>query len=93
MLIHNGPGIDVIQFIKDPYVFELLNIPEPAHLSEQTIATTLIENLRQFLIELGKGFSFVGRQYRISTETEHFYTDLFFYNYFKMFCAVRLKNR
>ena len=68
-------------FIKDPYVFEFLNIPEPYTTSERNLEASLIENLQQFLLELGKGFSFVGRQFRISTETSHFYIDLVFYNY------------
>lgn len=68
-------------FIKDPYVFEFLNIPEPIKAKELEIETALIENLQQFLLKLGKGFSFVGRQFRISTETNHFYVDLVFYNY------------
>jgi predicted nuclease of restriction endonuclease-like (RecB) superfamily len=83
---------DIRYFIKDPYVFEFLNIPEPSRFSEQTIETTLIENLQKFLMELGKGFSFVGRQYRISSETEHFYVDLVFYNYIlKCFVLFDLK--
>jgi predicted nuclease of restriction endonuclease-like (RecB) superfamily len=68
-------------FIKDPYVFEFLKIPEQIKMNEQEIETALIDNLQQFLLELGKGFSFVGRQFRISTETSHFYIDLVFYNY------------
>lgn len=79
-------------FIKDPYVFEFLNIDQPYSYSEQKIEATLIENLQVFLIELGKGFSFVGRQYRISTETEHYYIDLVFYNYLlKCFVLFDLK--
>jgi predicted nuclease of restriction endonuclease-like (RecB) superfamily len=79
-------------FIKDPYVFEFLNIPEPITASEKQIETALIENLQQFLLELGKGFSFVGRQFRISSETEHYYIDLVFYNYLlKCFVLIDLK--
>ncbi|MEX8546815.1 MAG: YhcG family protein [Mucilaginibacter sp.] len=79
-------------FIKDPYVFEFLNIPQPFTSSEKEIETALIENLQQFLLELGKGFSFVGRQFRISSETEHYYIDLVFYNYLlKCFVLIDLK--
>jgi predicted nuclease of restriction endonuclease-like (RecB) superfamily len=79
-------------FIKDPYVFEFLNIPEPVNSSEREIETALIKNLQQFLLELGKGFSFVGRQFRISSETEHYYIDLVFYNYLlKCFVLIDLK--
>jgi predicted nuclease of restriction endonuclease-like (RecB) superfamily len=80
-------------FIKDPYVFEFLNIPEPYKASEKNIETALLNNLQHFLLELGKGFSFVGRQFRISTETTHFYIDLVFYNYIlKCFVLFDLKT-
>ncbi len=80
-------------FIKDPYVFEFLNIPEPLMASEGDIESALIRNLQKFLLELGKGFSFVGRQFRISTETQHFYIDLVFYNYMlKSFVLFDLKT-
>lgn len=80
-------------FIKDPYVFEFLNISEPASTLEQDIEKALIGNLQHFLLELGKGFSFVGRQFRISTETSHFYIDLVFYNYLlKCFVLFDLKT-
>ncbi len=84
---------EVNDFIKDPYVFEFLNIPEPVTSSEKDIESALIENLQAFLLELGKGFSFVGRQFRISTETSHFYIDLVFYNYLlKCFVLFDLKT-
>jgi predicted nuclease of restriction endonuclease-like (RecB) superfamily len=81
-------------FVKDPYVFEFLNLPEPFSSSEQELETALIEQLQAFLLELGRGFTFVGRQYRISTETEHFYIDLVFYNYLlKCFVLFDIKTR
>jgi predicted nuclease of restriction endonuclease-like (RecB) superfamily len=80
-------------FIKDPYIYEFLKIPEPLNASEKDIETALISNLQQFLLELGKGFSFVGRQFRISSETTHFYIDLVFYNYIlKCFVLFDLKT-
>lgn len=80
-------------FVKDPYVFEFLDIPEPYQASEKEIEAALIENLQAFLLELGKGFSFVGRQFRVSTETSHFYIDLVFYNYIlKCFALFDLKT-
>ena len=79
-------------FIKDPFVFEFLNLPQPIAASETEIESALIGNLQQFMLELGKGFSFIGRQYRISTETDHFYIDLVFYNYLlKCFVLIDLK--
>lgn len=80
------------KFIKDPYVFEFLNLPQPNDNLEKDLETQLTNNLQQFLLELGKGFSFVGRQFRISTETTHFYIDLVFYNYIlKCFVLLDLK--
>jgi len=88
----NSGKTDPADFIKDPYVFEFLNIPEPVTASEKEIESALIANLQQFLLELGKGFSFVGRQFRISSETEHYYIDLVFYNYLlKCFVLIDLK--
>jgi len=84
---------NVQDFIKDPYVFEFLNISERIKNSEKEIENALINNLQKFLLELGKGFSFVGRQFRISTETSHFYIDLVFYNYIlKCFVLFDIKT-
>lgn len=88
----NDESINIKDFIKDPYVFEFLNLPEPKDFSEQGLESVLIENLQTFLMELGKGFSFIGRQYRISSETEHYFIDLVFYNYLlKCFVLFDLK--
>jgi predicted nuclease of restriction endonuclease-like (RecB) superfamily len=84
---------DTADFIKDPYVLEFLSLPEDLGGKETLLETALIGNLQKFLLELGKGFSFVARQMRISTETEHFYTDLVFYNYLlKCFVIIDLKT-
>ena len=80
-------------FIKDPYVFEFLNIPQPVEATEKEIETALLNDLEKYLLELGKGFSFVARQFRVSTETSHFYIDLVFYNYIlKCFVLFDLKT-
>ena len=80
-------------FIKDPFVTEFLDIPEDLKGKELLLETALINNLQKFLLELGKGFSFVDRQMRISTETSHFYIDLVFYNYLlKCFVIIDLKT-
>lgn len=79
-------------FLKDPYVLEFLGLETPAGFSERDFETAIISNLQQFLMEMGKGFSFVGRQYRISTETKHFFIDLVFYNFLlKCFVLIDLK--
>lgn len=80
-------------FIKDPYIAEFLDVPEDLTGKESILEKALINNLQKFLLELGKGFSFVERQMRISTETSHFYVDLVFYNYLlKCFVVIDLKT-
>lgn len=80
-------------FIKDPYIAEFLNLPEDLTGKESVLEQSLISNIQKFLLELGKGFSFVDRQMRISTETSHFYIDLVFYNYLlKCFVVIDLKT-
>lgn len=82
-----------LNFIKDPYIAEFLDLPEDLSGKESVLEKALIGNLQKFLLELGKGFSFVDRQMRISTETSHFYVDLVFYNYLlKCFVIIDLKT-
>lgn len=82
----------LLDFIKDPYVLEFLKIPENEKLKESKLEQGIIDELQKFLLEMGKGFSFVARQMRISSETSHFYLDLVFYNYLlKCFVIVDLK--
>lgn len=78
-------------FLRDPYVFEFLNLPAERYL-EADLERGLIDNLQAFLLELGKGFAFVARQQRISTEDQDFYVDLVFYNFkLKCFLLIDLK--
>ena len=78
--------------IKDPYVLEFLNLKENKLFLEKELETGLLGKLQDFLLELGKGFSFVARQYRISADNDHFYIDLVFYNYIlKCFLLIDLK--
>lgn len=82
-----------LSHIKDPYVLEFLGLPEDISGKERLLESALIENMQKFLLELGKGFSFIARQFRISTETSHFYIDLVFYNYIlKCFVIIDLKT-
>ena len=81
-------------FIRDPVVLEFLGLPGTGKLLESRLEDSLIGNLQSFLLELGKGFAFVARQQRISTETKDFYLDLVFYNYvLKCFVLFDLKTR
>jgi len=80
-------------YIKDPFILEFLNLGENEKLVETSLESALIEKLQQFLLELGTGFAFVGRQYRITADNDHFYIDLVFYNYFlKCFLLIDLKT-
>ena len=82
----------ILDFVKDPYVLEFLNLQPQATLYEKDLETELLNKLQNFLLELGKGFSFVARQKRISADDEHFYIDLVFYNYIiKCFVLIDLK--
>jgi len=78
--------------IKDPYVLEFIGLnPNSSHL-ERDLENSLLLKLQDFLLELGKGFSFVGRQKHIAAEDDHFFIDLVFYNYFtKCFVLFDLK--
>ena len=65
---------------KDPYVLEFTGLPELAVYSESELETRIIDNLQKFLLELGRGFTYVGRQVRFTFEEEHYRVDLVFYN-------------
>jgi len=80
-------------FVRDPVLLEFLGLPNTGKLLESKLEDALIENLQAFLLELGKGFAFVARQERISTESKDFYIDLVFYNYLlKCFVLFDLKT-
>jgi predicted nuclease of restriction endonuclease-like (RecB) superfamily len=86
------PKPEYEQIIKDPYVLEFLDLPANEHFYESTIEHALINHLQKFLMELGRGFSFVGRQKHFNIDGRHFYVDLVFYNYItKCFVLVDLK--
>jgi predicted nuclease of restriction endonuclease-like (RecB) superfamily len=80
-------------FVRDPVMLEFLGIPGVGRLLEADLERALLNNLQAFLLELGRGFAFVGRQYRVSTESKDFYVDLVFYNYLlKCFVLFDLKS-
>ena len=79
--------------LRESYVLEFLKIPEPYHLSETDLEKRLIDHLQAFLLELGKGFAFIGRQYRITLGNTHYYVDLVFYHrILKCFVLIDLKK-
>ena len=78
--------------LKDPYVLEFLNLPTNEHYYESDLEQALIDHLQKFLLELGRGFSFVARQKRLKFDGRNFYIDLVFYNYIlKCFVLIDLK--
>ncbi len=80
--------------IKDPFVLEFLNIPEQYQYLESNLEENIILNLQSFVMEMGKGFAFIGRQYRMSIGGKHFLCRFTFLSSdFKMFCTYRFKTR
>jgi predicted nuclease of restriction endonuclease-like (RecB) superfamily len=79
--------------LKEPYVFEFLGLPEQTRYLESELEQRLIDNLEKFLLELGKGFAFIGRQYKINIGSRHFFVDLVFYHrILKCFVLIDLKR-
>ena len=89
----NGQVIQTAQdLIKDPYILEFVGLPELSSYSENELEQKLIDKLEHFLLELGKGFTFVARQKRITIDEKHFKVDLVFYNrLLKSFVVIDLK--
>jgi len=87
------PGKTPEDTIRDPYVIEFLGLKQTDDLRETDLESALITHLQKFLLELGRGFSFVARQKHISMDDDHFYIDLVFYNYLlKCFVLIDLKT-
>lgn len=86
------PKPEYEKIIRDPYVLEFLDLPANEHFYESDLEQALIDHLQKFLLELGRGFSFVARQKRITMDGRNFYIDLVFYNYIlKCFVLIDLK--
>lgn len=87
-----SPQSDMVQqTLKDPYIFDFLTLEEPFH--ERELETGLIQHLQRFLLELGQGFAFVGRQYHLDIGEEDFYIDLLFYHLrLRCFVVIELKK-
>ena len=84
----------VADYIKDPYLLHFLGLADSPGLHEKDVEQAIIDHLQHFLLELGKGFAFVARQYRLTVDGEHYYVDLVFYNYLlKCFVLIDLKTR
>jgi predicted nuclease of restriction endonuclease-like (RecB) superfamily len=92
-LSQNGQIIEKpTDILRDPYVFEFLKIPEPYHIAETELESLLCDNLQNFLLELGRGFAFVGRQYKVTLNNIHYKVDLVFYHrILRCFVLIDLK--
>ena len=87
------PKIVAEYILKDPYILEFLDLKENRDYHESDLEQALISKIQDFLLELGKGFSFVARQKRITADGDHYYVDLVFYNYIlKCFVVIVLKT-
>lgn len=79
--------------IKDPYVFEFLGLPENKPLLESDLEAALVAQIEQFLLELGRGFMFVGTQQRVTLNNTHYYVDMVFYNkILRAYVLIELKT-
>ena len=82
-----------LEFIKNPVIAEFLGVKQDTSFTENDLETAILDNVRDFLMELGKGYAFVARQQHIHTEKEDYYIDLVFYNYIlKCFVLIDLKT-
>ena len=87
------PLQEKLEFIKNPVIAEFLGVKQDTSFTENDLETTILDNVRDFLMELGKGYAFVARQQHIHTEKEDYYIDLVFYNYIlKCFVLIDLKT-
>lgn len=87
-----GEDVSPVHLLKSPYILEFLDLPDSPALHEKDLESAIINNLQMFLLELGKGFSFVAQQKHIRFDDDDFYVDLVFYNYFlKCFLLIDLK--
>ena len=82
------------EFVKNPLIVEFLGVNQDAALTESTLENAILNHLQKFLMEMGKGYAFVGRQQHIHTEDDDYYIDLVFYNYMlKCFVLIDLKTQ
>lgn len=94
-LAENGAEIfEPSDIIRDPYVFEFLGLPEDKPVLESDLEEALVRQIEKFLLELGRGFMFVGTQQRITIDNEHYYADMVFYNkILRAYVIIELKTR
>lgn len=90
-------GIEIsqpIDIVKDPYVFEFLGVPENKPILESDLEKALVSQIEKFLLELGRGFMFVGTQQRVTLNNTHYYVDMVFYNkILRAYILIELKTK
>jgi len=83
-----------VDILKEPFVLDFMDLPESSQLHETQVEAALISKLKDFLLELGNGFAYVGRQKRLTLEGDHFYSDLVFYHIrLRCYVVIDLKTR
>ena len=96
MLALAEKGIEIAEpsdLIRDPYVFEFLGIPEDKPMLESDLERALVQQIETFLLELGRGFMFVGTQQRVMINNTHYYVDMVFYNkILRAYVLIELKT-
>jgi len=94
-LAEKGQNISSVKdIVKDPYIFEFLELSQNSIIKERGLEKKLIDNIQKFLLELGKGFSFVSKQFKITLDNEHYFIDLVFYHrILKCFVLIDLKTK
>ncbi len=89
-------GIEIAEpadIIRDPYVFEFLGLPEDKPVMESDLERALVQQIEKFLLELGRGFMFVGTQQRVTVNNTHYYVDMVFYNkILRAYVLIELKT-
>ena len=93
MALNGNEIVKPQDIVKDPYVFEFLGLPEDKPMMESDLEEALVRQIEKFLLELGKGFMFVGTQQRVTFGNVHYYVDMVFYNkILKSYVLIELKT-
>ena len=93
LALHGNEIHKASDIVKDPYVFEFLGIPDETAIMESDLEKALISHIEKFLLELGKGFMYVGSQQRVTLGNTHYYVDMVFYNkILRSYVLIELKS-
>ncbi len=93
LALHGNEISTPADIIRDPYVFEFLGLPEDKPMMESDLEQSLVQHIEKFLLELGRGFMFVGTQQRITLNNNHYYVDMVFYNkIIRAYVLIELKT-